>query len=109
MAAAVGIRGPSVYEHVPDTAALGRPASGPQAQELYRSTFAAMRSAADTDGAIAGLPAIDLLVLVQATAGARFVSPVDLLTADGAEPMSPPTLPDHCYRHDPAPPTALDR
>ena len=74
---------------------LERPTSGPQAAELYRDKVTAMRSAAAADGTISGLPAVDLLVLVQAMAGAWLVSPVDLLTADGGEPMSTERLAAH--------------
>lgn len=74
---------------------LERPASGPQTQGLYRTKIDAMRDAAAADGTISGLPAVDLLVLVQAMAGAWLVSPVDLLTADGAEPMSMERLAAH--------------
>jgi len=74
---------------------LERPTSGPQAHELYRGKIAAMRRAAAADGTIGGLPAVDLLVLVQAMAGAWLVSPVDLLTAEGAQPMSAERLAAH--------------
>lgn len=74
---------------------LERPASGPQAGELYAQKVAAMRSAAGADGTVSGLPAVDLLVLVQAMAGAWLVSPADLLTADGSEPSSPERLAAH--------------
>ena len=81
---------------------LERPTSGPQAAELYRDKVTAMRSAAAADGTISGLPAVDLLVLVQAMAGAWLVSPVDLLTADGGEPMSTERLAAHRHALDAA-------
>lgn len=74
---------------------LERPGSAPQAQQLYREKVLAMQGAAAADGTIAGLPAVDLLVLVQAMAGAWLVSPVDLLTADGSDPASARRLAEH--------------
>lgn len=74
---------------------LERPTSGPQARELYASKVAAMRGAASVDGTVSGLPALDLLVLVQAMAGAWLVSPPDLLAADGADPAAPERLRAH--------------
>ena len=63
--------------------------------QLDRSKIAAMRGAAAADGTISGLPAVDLLVLVQAVSDAWLVRPVDLLTADGARPMSTERLAAH--------------
>lgn len=74
---------------------LERPGAGPQAQQLYREKVLAMQGAVAPGGTIAGLPAVDLLVLVQAMAGAWLVSPVDLLTADGSDPASAPRLAEH--------------
>ena len=74
---------------------LERPSSGPAAKALYVEKVDAIRRAGGKDGLVGGLPAVDVLVLVQSLAGAWFLSPVDLLTAEGDDPAAPDRLATH--------------
>lgn len=70
---------------------LERPASGPGMAAVYSEKLQAMTGRA---GGV-GLPGADLLVLVQGMAASWFVSPTDLLAADGSDPSSPQRLAAH--------------
>ncbi|MEV8090635.1 TetR/AcrR family transcriptional regulator [Streptomyces nigra] len=73
---------------------LERPAIGPDAGDVYTSKVQAM---AGQHGSAhpSGLPATDLLVLVQGMAASWLISPADLLAADGADPSSVDRLAAH--------------
>lgn len=70
---------------------LERPSSGPEMAAVYSAKLQAMSGPAGS----AGLSGTDLLVLVQGMAGSWFVSPGDLLAADGSDPSSPQRLAAH--------------
>lgn len=73
---------------------LERPAIGPDAADVYTAKVQAMT---DQHGTVhpSGLPAIDLLVLVQGMAASWLISPTDLLAADGTDPAGPDRLAGH--------------
>ena len=75
---------------------LERPDAGPAVRELYTKKVEAMRNVADAAGLDGrAIPATDLLVLVQGMTSAWLISPLDLLLADAAEPMSASRLAAH--------------
>lgn len=77
---------------------LERPASGPVTRDLYAGKVAAILGRTSTAGPHErddALPPTDLLVLVQAMAGAWMMTPTDLLTADGSDPAAPERLAVH--------------
>ncbi len=75
---------------------LERPEGGPDVAAVYAEKLAAMTRAQRGDGTTAsGLPATDLLVLVQGMAGAWLASPTGLLSADGSDPEAPERLAAH--------------
>ncbi|MDX2604271.1 TetR family transcriptional regulator [Streptomyces caniscabiei] len=73
---------------------LERPAIGPDAAGVYTSKVKAMTG---QHGSVhpSGLPATDLLVLVQGMAASWLISPADLLAADGTDPSSADRLAAH--------------
>ncbi len=73
---------------------LERPATGPDAAEVYAHKIEAM-TGGRSGPAASGLPPTDLLVLVQGLASSWLISPADLLTADGQDPYSPERLAVH--------------
>ncbi|MGB3634691.1 MAG: TetR family transcriptional regulator [Rubrobacteraceae bacterium] len=73
---------------------LERPELGPDAAEVYAEKVEAM-SRGRSGLTSSGLPPTDLLVLVQGLAASWFISPKDLLAADGADPNSPERLTIH--------------
>jgi AcrR family transcriptional regulator len=75
---------------------LERPDAGPDAAGIYAGKIRTMASARVTTAGTSGsLPPTDLIVLVMALAGAWFISPVDLLLADGSDPHSPERIAVH--------------
>ncbi|MEY9842729.1 TetR/AcrR family transcriptional regulator [Streptacidiphilus sp. EB103A] len=73
---------------------LERPAIGPDAAGVYTAKVQAMTN---QHGSLHpnGLPATDLLVLVQGMAASWLISPADLLAADGTDPASADRLAVH--------------
>lgn len=73
---------------------LERPAIGPDAAGVYTEKVRAMT---EQHGTVhpSGLPATDLLVLVQGMAASWLISPADLLAADGTDPAAPDRLAAH--------------
>jgi len=73
---------------------LERPAIGPDAAGVYTAKVQAMTG---QHGSVhpSGLPATDLLVLVQGMAASWLISPADLLAADGSDPAAPDRLAAH--------------
>lgn len=76
---------------------LERPASGPDETHIYAGKIQAMAGTRHAGGAAAasGLPATDLLVLIQGLAGSWLISPAGLLAADGSDPHSAQRLAAH--------------
>ncbi len=75
---------------------LERPDAGPEVREVYTEKITAMRDmdASPSSGGTA-IAAVDLLVLIQGMTSAWLISPLDLLLADSAEPMSARRLAAH--------------
>jgi AcrR family transcriptional regulator len=69
---------------------LERPASGPDAGDMYSKKLAAL-----TRGTKRQVPPADLLVLINGLAYSWLLSPRDLLRADGSDPDSPARLAQH--------------
>lgn len=75
---------------------LESPESGPEVSTLYAEKVAAMRTLREASGSgSTPIAPTDLLVLVQGMAGSWLNSPLDLLLADDADPMSAPRLAAH--------------
>lgn len=76
---------------------LERPSAGPDEGDVYRAKVRALTAGPGGAQEVgdAALPAMDLLVLVQAMASAWLVSPADLLAAGAADPTSPARLASH--------------
>jgi AcrR family transcriptional regulator len=73
---------------------LERPTSGPDESAFYAEQVAIL-AGGDVAGGSAGLPAIDLIVLILGMAQSWLLSPDDLRAADGADPRSPERLAVH--------------
>jgi len=74
---------------------LERPALGPASAEVYTAKVEAMNGGREQRAHPSGLPATDLLVLVQGMAVSWMISPTDLLAADGSDPASAERLALH--------------
>lgn len=76
---------------------LERPEAGPEVGELYSEKIQAIRRVIQPkrSGSSPSIPPVDLLVLVQGMASAWLISPLDLLKAEGPDPMSPARLAVH--------------
>lgn len=77
---------------------LERPAAGPDEADAYARKLEAMtgtRQPGRAAAAASGLPALDLLVLIQGLAASWLISPADLLAADGGDPYSAERLAAH--------------
>jgi len=73
---------------------LERPDAGPDDGRIYSEKVIAMLSG-PPDRHQHPIPPVDLLVLVQAMAGAWSISPVQLLAADGSDPAAKSRLAEH--------------
>jgi len=76
---------------------LGRPAAGSDEADAYARKLEAMTGTRQPGrgAAASGLPALDLLVLIQGLAASWLISPADLLAADGGDPYSAERLAAH--------------